>query len=202
MLYVVLTPPSGDFVFFTIIFQTHNVALAAPIADYIISIDANGVAHAVGTDFSAVLADSALAHEIEQEQDEVELEKEVIDTVKKEGDQPDGKLILAEEIAQGRVTWKSIMLFLKGLGGDKPVFFLIAWTLGITLMHGGNMFAVWFLGFWGSQYETHAPEDIRVTLCVCVVLYLLGVELSHFNTAICHCIPASCSRLSSLMLPL
>jgi hypothetical protein len=84
--------------------------------------------------------------------------------VKKEGGQPDGKLILAEEIAQGRVTRKSLMLFLKGLGGDNPIFFLAAWMLGLALMHGGSMVALWFLGFWGSQYETHAPEDVRVPL--------------------------------------
>lgn len=144
--------------------QTHNIALTAPIADHIVTIGSDGVAHAVGHDISAVLADPTLAREVKQEQDEAEIEKEVIDTVKKEGEQPDGKLILAEEIVQGRVTRKSLMLFLKGLGGDKPIFFLAAWTLGLALMHGGNMVALWFLGFWGSQYETHAPEDVRVPL--------------------------------------
>lgn len=92
------------------------------------------------------------------------MEKEVIDSTKKESDKPDGKLILAEEIVEGRVTWKSMMLFFKGLGGERPVFFLLAWSLGLILMHGGNMLAVWFLGFWGSQYETHAAEDVDVKL--------------------------------------
>jgi hypothetical protein len=91
------------------------------------------------------------------------MEKAVIDKVVKEGDKSDGKLILAEEIAQGRVTWRSMALFLRGLGGDKPIFFLTAWLMGMTLVQGGHVLAVWFLGFWGSQYETHAPEDVNVT---------------------------------------
>jgi len=94
------------------------------------------------------------------------MEAAVIDKVVKEADKPDGKLILAEEIAEGRVTWRSMMLFLKGLGGNNPVFFMTAWMTGIALMHGGSMLGVWFLGFWGSQYETHAPEDVDVKLYV------------------------------------
>ena len=91
------------------------------------------------------------------------METAVIDKVAKVDDKPDGKLILAEEIAEGRVTWKSMVLFLKGLGGDKPILFLTVWLMGMTLVHGGHVLAVWFLGVWGSQYETHAPEDVNVT---------------------------------------
>ncbi|KAF8966908.1 multidrug resistance-associated ABC transporter [Flammula alnicola] len=167
----------------TVLLVTHNVALTIPIADYIVSVGADGVAHEVGTDMSAVLADPTLAREVEQEQDEAEMEKEVVDTVKKEGGQPDGKLILAEEIAEGRVTWKSLMLFLKGLGGDKPIFFLIAWILGLALMHGGNMLAVWFLGFWGSQYETHAPEDVRVPFYLSLYSMILLAALLTYLVA-------------------
>ena len=94
------------------------------------------------------------------------MEAAVIDKVVKEADKADGKLILAEEIAEGRVTWRSMMLFLKGLGGDKPIFFMTAWMAGIALMHGGSMLGVWFLGYWGSQYETHKPEEVHVNLYV------------------------------------
>ena len=148
-------------------FQTHNVALTSPIADNIIQVGLDGVAHEIGTDISAVLVhDPDLAKEVEQEEEEAEMEAAVIDKVVKEADKPDGKLILAEEIAEGRVTWRSMMLFLKGLGGNNPVFFMTAWMTGIALMHGGSMLGVWFLGFWGSQYETHAPEDVDVKLYV------------------------------------
>jgi len=106
--------------------------------------------------------------EVEQGLEEAEMEKAVIDKVVEGSDKPDGKLIVAEEIAEGRVTWRSMVLFLKGLGGDKPFLFLTAWLMGMTLMHGGQVFAVWFLGVWGSQYETHAPEDVNVTSYVSI----------------------------------
>lgn len=108
------------------------------------------------------------------------MEAAVIDKVVKEADKPDGKLILAEEIAEGRVTWRSMMLFLKGLGGDKPIFFMTAWMMGIALMHGGSMLGVWFLGFWGSQYETHAPEEVHVTLYASFRRF--PARLAHFNS--------------------
>ena len=118
---------------------------------------------------AAALEDPILAHEIEQELDEAKLEEEVVDTVKKEDPaKKDGKLILAEEIVEGRVTWRSMMLFLKGLGGENPWFFLFAWMLGMTLMHGGNLVATWYLGYWGSQYDNHNPEDVKVLLYVVV----------------------------------
>ena len=147
-------------------FQTHNVALTSPIADNVIQVGLDGAAHEIGTDISAVLVhEPDLAKEVEQKK-EAEMEAAVIDKVVKEADKPDGKLILAEEIAEGRVTWRSMMLFLKGLGGNNPVFFMTAWMTGLVLMHSGSMLGVWFLGFWGSQYETHAPEDVDVKLYV------------------------------------
>ncbi|KDR71021.1 hypothetical protein GALMADRAFT_254171 [Galerina marginata CBS 339.88] len=147
----------------TVLLVTHNVAPTSPIADHIVSVSLDGFAHDVGTDMSAVLAaDPLLAEQVEHEENEAELEKEVVDEVKKEDPKKDGKLILAEEIVEGRVTIHSMMLFLRGLGGNHPYFFLAVWILGLALMHGGNMFAVWFLGYWGSQYDSHNPEDIRV----------------------------------------
>lgn len=145
-----------------------------------IQVGLDGVAHEIGTDISAVLVhDPLLAKEVEQEKEEAEMEAAVIDKVVKEADKPDGKLILAEEIAEGRVTWRSMMLFLKGLGGDKPIFFMTAWMTGIALMHGSSMLGVWFLGFWGSQYETHAPEEVHVPLYVS--FHRFPACLSHFN---------------------
>jgi hypothetical protein len=39
----------------------------------------------------------------------------------------DGKLVVAEEIAKGHVTWKSVKLYLSGLGGDYPFMFFSIW---------------------------------------------------------------------------
>lgn len=74
----------------------------------------------------------------------------------------DGKLILAEEIARGHVSWRSLKLILTALGGKHPVLFFIIYFGGTVLMQLGYVIALWFLGYWGSQYETHRPEDVSV----------------------------------------
>ncbi|PPQ73485.1 hypothetical protein CVT26_010187 [Gymnopilus dilepis] len=168
----------------TVLLVTHNVALARPVADNIISVGIDGRAHDLGTDMAAALEDPVLAHEIEQELDEAKLEEEVVDTIKKEDPaKKDGKLILAEEIVEGRVTWRSMMLFLKGLGGENPWFFLFAWMLGMTLMHGGNLVATWYLGYWGSQYDNHNPEDVKVLFYLSIYSSLLVASVVTYAVA-------------------
>ncbi|KAF8889981.1 multidrug resistance-associated ABC transporter [Gymnopilus junonius] len=168
----------------TVILVTHNVALTSPIANNTISVSIDGYVHEVGTDISAALEDPLLAQQIEQEIDEALVEEEVVDAVKKEDvSKSGGKLILSEEIVQGRVTWRSIMLFLKGLGGDRPYFFMFAWMLGITLMHSGSMFAVWFLGYWGSQYENQNPEDVKVPYYLSLYCSILAGAIATYAVA-------------------
>lgn len=141
--------------------KTHNVALTSPISGHIVAIGQDGVAREV-SDISEVLgSDKILASEVAKEEDEAEVEKEVIDmTNEKNEKEADGKLILAEEIEEGHVSWKAIKLYLKGLGGDAPVFFFTIWLAGTVLVEACNMFAVWFLGYWGTQYETHDPSEV------------------------------------------
>jgi RNA-binding protein YhbY len=142
--------------------QTHNVALTSSIADYIVTVGSDGVAQEVGTELSDVLADPTLAKEVEVEREETKIEEEVINEIKNDGGRADGKLILAEEVAQGRVTWKALGLYIRGLGGRAPGLFLTIFLGGLVLEQVCNMSSVWFLGQWGSQYEHHDPSEIPV----------------------------------------
>lgn len=145
-------------------YQTHNIALTAPIADFVVSIGLDGIPHNVGSDISAALeSDPILAREAEAVQEEIELEKQVVDVVNKEEQKSDGKLILAEEIVQGRITWKALKLFVHGLGGKYTSLFMTIWILGLVATHISMVFGVWFVGYWGSQYETHLPEQVPVS---------------------------------------
>ncbi|PPQ71032.1 hypothetical protein CVT26_011497, partial [Gymnopilus dilepis] len=167
----------------TVLLVTHNVALTSPMASHIVSVDINGHVRDVGTDISAALkSDPLLAQEVEHEADEAELEKEVIDTIHKEDTvtKTDGKLVLDEEIIEGRVTWRSIMLFIKGLGGNHSLLFLGVWVCAMILLHSTDLFAVWFLGYWGSQYETHSPEDVASQY------YIVGYTLILFTTVVIY----------------
>ena len=128
-----------------------------------VSIDLNGIPRDVGTDIAAVLeSDPVLAHMADTEQQESEIEKQAVDAVNKE-ERKDGKLILAEEIAEGRITWKSLKLYLDGLGGNHPLLFAAVWISGFLATHLAINFGIWFLGYWGSQYENHHPEEVRVS---------------------------------------
>lgn len=143
--------------------KTHNVALTSPIAGHIVAVGLDGVARGV-SDISEVLeSDKILASEVEKEDDKTELAKETIDSDNKDEKEADGKLILAEEIEVGHVSWKAIKLYLKGLGGDAPILFLTIWLVGTVLVEACSMFSVWFLGYWGTQYETHDPSEVATS---------------------------------------
>ena len=89
--------------------------------------------------------------------------EEVKHTIKKESSS-DGKLVVAEEIVRGHVTWKSVKLYLSGLGGDYPLMFFSIWISASFLTDWMDTFQVWFLGYWGTQYETHAPSEVDALL--------------------------------------
>ena len=117
----------------------------------------------MGTDIAAALeSDPVLAHEADIAQQESSIEKQVVDAVNKEERKSDGKLILAEEIIEGRVTWKALKLYLDGLGGNHPFLFAAVWIAGFVATYVVVVFGTWFLGYWGSQYENHHPEEVRV----------------------------------------
>ena len=144
--------------------QTHNLALATPIAGFIVSVGQDGTIRSQATDIEVSLhADPSLAAEAEVDPEILEARNEGLPLLAKKVE-VEGKLIVAEEIAEGHVTWKSIKLFLTGLGGDHPWIFFSLWLTGNLLSDWVTTFQVWFLGFWGSQYENHPPSEVRATL--------------------------------------
>ena len=86
-----------------------------------------------------------------------------MDVVDKKEQKSDGKLILAEEIVQGRITWKALKLFVDGLGGKYTSLIMTVWIVGLVATHISMVFGVWFIGYWGSQYETRLPEQVQVS---------------------------------------
>ncbi|KAF8969860.1 hypothetical protein BDZ97DRAFT_1902271 [Flammula alnicola] len=147
----------------TILLVTHNVALAGPIANFVVSIGLDGSVQTQGTDIDVGLAnDPILALEVEHDKALIEMEKEEI--------QPtpqtilDGKLVVAEEIVEGHITWRSMKLLLLGFGGNHPILFF-----------------TWFLGFWGSQYETHDPSEVFVSFYLTVFTAILISYISLFS---------------------
>ncbi|KAF8963040.1 hypothetical protein BDZ97DRAFT_1758980 [Flammula alnicola] len=148
----------------TILLVTHNLALATPVAKFIISIGQDGSVQTEGTAIEeAVEDDPKLAAEAEHDREALEIGNEEVPSLAHKETPVDGKLIVAEEIAEGHVTWKSLKLFLTALGGDYPLIFFSVWMTGFLLTDWVNTFQVWFLGYWGSQYESHPPSEVKVS---------------------------------------
>ena len=131
------------------------------VAEHVVSIDQDGTVRSHGVEhFSATLAtDPTPTSEVEHGLKAVQV-VEVISDVKKTSP-TDGKLVIAEEIATGRVTWKSMKLFFSALGGNYPLMFFPIWISVTFLTDWVNTFQVWFLGYWGSEYENHTPSEVN-----------------------------------------
>jgi ABC-type methionine transport system ATPase subunit len=61
----------------TVLLVTHNVALASPIADYVVSMGTDGRIVSQGVPTEALVVDRDLAEEISHEQEAIELEEEL-----------------------------------------------------------------------------------------------------------------------------
>jgi ABC-type glutathione transport system ATPase component len=98
----------------TVLLVTHNVAMTAGIADYVVSLGVDGRVRAKGSVEEALKRDSKLKKEVAQEEKELKKaekeEKSGDVAAEPEGEAPqagqgDGKLIMKEEVAEGHVSW-------------------------------------------------------------------------------------------------
>ncbi|KAF8811726.1 hypothetical protein BYT27DRAFT_7160557 [Phlegmacium glaucopus] len=166
----------------TVLLVTHNVALATPIAQHVVSIGQDGTVRSQGIEHFGSSLGNDLSLISEAEQVPGTAIEEVKPTIKR--DKPtDGKLVIAEEIAEGHVTWKSIKLYLSGLGGDYPLLFFSICISASLLTAWVNTFQVWFLGYWGSKYENHtssevnpSPYLIQFSLILCTMVAIFAAS--------------------------
>ncbi|KDR83064.1 hypothetical protein GALMADRAFT_238869 [Galerina marginata CBS 339.88] len=163
----------------TILFVTHNLALLAPVAEFVVSIGVDGRIKSQATEIATALArDPILASEAAKDKEDVK------DAVLPRRSGADGKLVVSEEIVQGHVTWKSMRLLLSALGGNRPVLFFAMWLLVVTMSQWVATLQLWFLGVWGSQYELHPPSEVRLYfyLSIFVSIAVGNILLSFFTT--------------------
>ena len=96
----------------TVLLVTHNVALASPVADFVVSLGSDGRILSQGTLSKALAKNKKLANEMKEETDElkkaegeIDFEEPTTDTETDAKPKSDGKLIVAEEVAEGHVGW-------------------------------------------------------------------------------------------------
>ncbi|KAF8507385.1 ATP-binding cassette transporter [Hysterangium stoloniferum] len=165
----------------TILLVTHNVAMVAPIANFIVSLGNNGTIVSQGPVDEALNNDGRLLREAVAS---VHISDNTAETVKS-GAPPNkdsktgAKLVVEEEIALGHVNWQSLKLYLSNLGNSR---FWIAFTGGLILSQICNSVASWFLGYWASQYEQQPVWRVPVAY------YISTYALILLGNAGCRCI--------------
>ena len=163
--------------------------MANPLADYVVSLGHDGRIASRGSVSDALKKDKALAKEVAKNARAIKDDEKKID-----GEEPyetakptDGKLILAEEIAEGHVSWDAgehaikllhisdrahwcipqqneVKLFMNNLGGAHPVTFWILFVGGIFVSDIFLNLQTWFMGYWAEQYDIYPPEQVNITL--------------------------------------
>ncbi|KAJ7101009.1 hypothetical protein C8R43DRAFT_1141277 [Mycena crocata] len=162
----------------TIIMVTHNVAMAKPIANYIISMGIDGQINNHGPIAEALATDEVLALELEKDGEVLDKKMDEVDAPPAGETKPaDGKLIVAEEIEEGHVSWDALKLYFKGLGGNHTLLFFTFFLAGLGLTELCQAIQTWFLGYWASQYLEHDASEVDVFyyLGIFCIVYLIAL---------------------------
>lgn len=152
----------------TVLLVSHNIALATPIASFVVLLGRHGTVSATGSVSDVLKKDSFLRTQLEKAREEAREEEEGDIDLKAEeagkGEdemtkQASGKLIIAEEKAKGRAELAAFMLYIRGIGGP------LVWSIFIIALSAAMLVKVgqtWFVGYWSSQYESHSPTEVPV----------------------------------------
>jgi hypothetical protein len=139
--------------------QTHNVTLAAPVADYVISLGSDGRVLSQGSMSEALEQNSQLRKEIENERALEKEEQKAVLSVEAEDESniPSGKLIAAEEVVEGHVAWPALKMYFLAVGGGVLWATVFGSCIGASL---ASVFHPWWLGEWARQYERQTPSEV------------------------------------------
>ncbi|EEB92610.1 hypothetical protein MPER_08854, partial [Moniliophthora perniciosa FA553] len=140
----------------TVILVTHNVALVKNLVRFVAMVkDGLVTGSEANLEELSLLGNSKSPSEASDVtvRDE-EIAKDTVQSTE------NGKLILAEEIQIGHAGWSSVKLYSSALGGDHPILFFGSLLITLFLSSLGSVLQTWYLGYWATQYEDHAPEEV------------------------------------------
>ncbi len=78
--------------------------MASPLADFVVSIGADGCIASQGSVSETLAKDSKLVEEFKHEEEAIELDENEDETEANDSEVKDGKLIVAEEVEEGHVS--------------------------------------------------------------------------------------------------
>ncbi|EKM51055.1 uncharacterized protein PHACADRAFT_128771 [Phanerochaete carnosa HHB-10118-sp] len=150
----------------TTIIVTHNIALTAPLAKFILSMGPNGSIKSSGVPADVLGTDPELTKEVAHEAEALELDEDEDSVGETSTANPEkGKLIIAEEIALGRVGRSAYELYLGAMGG---VFYWLQYLSTDIIGEILLISSTWWLGWWAAQYASEGSKDVSAP-------YYLGI---------------------------
>ncbi|KAF8309911.1 hypothetical protein DL93DRAFT_2230628 [Clavulina sp. PMI_390] len=166
----------------TVVLVTHNIALAAKHAKYFVTIAADGTISSSNYLADALKEDDVRAELVENaeavKKADTAVDGSALLPTKTEVPKASGKLIVAEEVALGRVTTRSLMLFLSNVGN--PAFWATWWGLNLI----NETFVViltWWLGMWALAYqEAKDPSEVSVPFYMSRYLGIILISLVNY----------------------
>ncbi|OCH87049.1 hypothetical protein OBBRIDRAFT_796585 [Obba rivulosa] len=168
----------------TIILVTHNVTLTSLTADFVVSLGTDGRIASVGS-LDVALAKNIKLLEETQHEDQYsntavrDIDELILDAPTRVSE--DGKLVVEEEVAEGHVGWAAMKLYGTALGGSRPLLFWLGSAGGVFLSNLMAAGQIWFLGYWGRQYEIHDdPREVHVGFYARIYSLLLLVLAATF----------------------
>ncbi|KAK0473305.1 hypothetical protein IW261DRAFT_1342846 [Armillaria novae-zelandiae] len=167
----------------TIILVTHNVAMARPIANFVVSIK-NGRVASQGSISDVLVHDTSLADEIDQVQKAMDKVEEEIDSqLPPDAKKSDGKLIVAEEIEEGHIGLPALNFFFSSLGGGHVWLFFMTFIGGLAITEILNAAQTWWLGHWASQYDGRETYQVPVFFYISIYSSFTLVAASVYAVA-------------------
>ncbi|KAI0793375.1 P-loop containing nucleoside triphosphate hydrolase protein [Abortiporus biennis] len=172
----------------TVILVTHNIALASPIADFVVALGTDGHILSQGSLSVALAKDSKLSTDVEEEIIAIEEAEKFNDESKAESSEntkkSSGKLIIAEEVPVGRVGWSAIKLFFGNMSGKEGA--VVFWSF-LMVQLAANKFAnvlhPWVLGYWAEQYQERDPSEIPVPLYLSYYALAVFASFLFYSTS-------------------
>ncbi|CAE6448544.1 unnamed protein product [Rhizoctonia solani] len=173
----------------TMIIVTHNVAMVSEVADFVVSLGSDGRITSQGNIDEAFRLNPKLKAEAEKDQELERKGDQVVDDsnpADKKDDantqKSDGKLMVAEEVAEGHVGWPALKLFFLALGG---FWFWVVYLLGFILADVATLAEMYWLGIWARAYEADPehPERVDVPFYLGVYGALCIVGIGLYTTA-------------------
>ncbi|KAJ6535432.1 hypothetical protein B0H19DRAFT_1079915 [Mycena capillaripes] len=160
----------------TVILVTHNVDITAPNAVYCVHVR-NGTIWDQGPPSEVVPANKDLREApaapevVEKVEDSIAANK----PAKLEG----GKLIIAEEVAIGHVSWKSMRPYFVALIGNHTFLLPILYACCLFGAHIMSVVQKYYLGVkWSALYEDHDPAEVSVSYHLGVYIAIMMVALA------------------------